>query len=327
MKTAKFITRNYHNFNAGVVKNASIGWENLLKYNGKMVLAMAGAMSTAKIGISLAELIRKNKIHAICTTGANLEEDLFNLIEGDYYTKLNYENLSLQDETKLENRVLDTCIPESVMREVENYILPLWTTAERQNKSYFPHEYFYKILDSHFLKDSASSKDSWLVAAKDKNIPLFIPGWEDSTIGNVFVAEVVKGRFKSYNIIKSGLQYMESLIKWYGKNDDHNIGLIQIGGGIAGDFVICSVPLINQDLNDPKAKDKKQFPSPISKVDYWSYFCQITDSTTSYGSYSGASCKEKITWGKLKPNCKNLFNINSDATIVFPLMANYILGK
>ena len=121
----------------------------------------------------------------------------------------------------------------------------------------------------------------------------------------------IKGHIKDLSGVKSGLEMMESLITWYRENTKSNgIGFFQIGGGIAGDFPICVVPLIQQDLKED--------------VKLWSYFCQISDSTTSYGSYSGAVPNEKITWGKLGSDMPS-FIIESDATIVAPLIFQYVL--
>jgi deoxyhypusine synthase len=127
------------------------------------------------------------------------------------------------------------------------------------------------------------------------------------------VANHVKGNIKNLDTVKSGLHQMKKLIGWYTENTVNNgIGFFQIGGGIAGDFPICVVPLISQDLE----KDAR----------LWSYFCQISDSTTSYGSYSGAVPNEKISWGKLDGDSPK-FIIESDATIVAPLIFSYILAS
>jgi deoxyhypusine synthase len=88
------------------------------------------------------------------------------------------------------------------------------------------------------------------------------------------------------------------------------VGFFQIGGGIAGDFPICVVPSIKYDLGEP--------------VKPWAYFCQISDSTTSYGSYSGATPNEKITWDKLTRDTP-MFVVESDATIVAPLLLSALL--
>lgn len=318
----EFIEKNFQHFNSAVVKDASEAYIQHMKNGGKMFLAMAGAMSTAEIGITLAEMIRQDKIHAISTTGANLEEDIFNLVAHDFYERVpGYRYFDKNDEENLLkrhlNRVTDTCIPEEeAMRRIEKVIQKYWYKAQEEGKRYFPHEYMYQIikdgvLEKHYLIDP---KDSWLIAACEKNLPIFIGGWEDSTLGNVFVADYKRGNIKDTSIVKFGAESMASLIDWYeAASKDSSIGFFQIGGGIAGDFPICVVPLLEQDL---MKKDIRK----------WGYFCQISDSTTSYGSYSGAVPNEKITWGKLDKETPS-FVIESDATIVAPLMFAYILGE
>jgi deoxyhypusine synthase len=321
-----FVKRNYKHFNSAVVVDAAEAYIKLLDANGKMFLVMGGAMSTAELGISLAEMIRQGKVHAICCTGANLEEDLFNLVANKHYKRIpNYRELSPQEEKKLfdshMNRVTDTCIPEEeAMRRIEKQIFKLWKKSDENNERHFPYEYMYQIIKSGALKEfyEIDPKDSWLIAACEKNLPIWTPGWEDSTLGNIFVA-LTRGRnyynekINNIQIVKSGLEQMSFLIDWYRENSkDSSIGFFQIGGGIAGDFPICVVPLIQQDLNE--------------ECKLWGYFCQISDSTTSYGSYSGAVPNEKITWGKLAVDTPK-FVIESDATIVAPLIFAYVLGK
>jgi len=318
-KIKDFILNNFKHFNAATVVDAAEGWSKLLKNGGKMFLSMAGAMSTGEIGISLSEMIRKDKVHAICCTGANLEEDIFNLVAHDHYKRIpNYRDLSPEDEHKLWekqlNRVTDTCIPEEeAMRRIEKKLLPLWQKAENAGKRFFPYEYIYQLIKGGELKEyyEIDPKDSWTVAACERDIPIFTPGWEDSTLGNVLVGNYKNGRIKNLNIVKCGLEQMDTLIDWYLKSSkDAPIGFFQIGGGIAGDFPICVVPLIRQDMK----KDCR----------LWGYFCQISDSTTSYGSYSGAIPNEKITWEKLGIDTPK-YVIESDASIVAPLIFQYVL--
>jgi deoxyhypusine synthase len=317
----QFIDSNYLHFNASVVKSASQGYVKHLSKGGKMLVTLAGAMSTAELGISLAEMIRQNKVHAISCTGANLEEDIFNLVAHKHYVHVpHYRTLSSKDELALWNkglnRVTDTCIPEEeAMRRIEHNILHFWQKADDNGERYFPHEYMYQLIRSGKLKKyyQIDPKNSWLLAACEKNLPIFVPGWEDSTLGNVFVAAYKKGNISDLKIMKSGVETMDTLIDWYKDTSKKNsIGFFQIGGGIAGDFPICVVPLIRQDLK--------------SKCPLWGYFCQISDSTTSYGSYSGAVPNEKITWEKLDAKTPK-FVIESDATIVAPLMFAYIMAS
>lgn len=316
-----FMKDNFRHFNSAVLVDASEAYVKHINKGGKMMITLAGAMSTAELGITLAEMIRRDKVHAITSTGANLEEDLFNLVAHNYYVRVpHYRDLSPKDEVSLLkknlNRVTDTCIPEEeAMRRLEKELLEFWQKAEKENKRYFPHEFMYQLIKSNKLKKhyQIDPKNSWLLASCEKNLPIFVPGWEDSTMGNVFVSQIRKKNLKNFSIMKSGLETMDNLIDWYLANSKKsNIGFFQIGGGIAGDFPICAVPLIRQDLK--------------TKCKLWSYFCQISDSTTSYGSYSGAVPNEKITWEKLSIDTPR-FVIESDATIVAPLMFAYILGE
>jgi deoxyhypusine synthase len=321
MSVQEFIKHNYRHFNAAVLVDAAEAYRRHLDQGGKMLLAMAGAMSTAELGLSLAEMIRQDKVHAICTTGANLEEDIFNLVAHNHYRRVpNYRNLTDDEELALRerglNRVTDTCIPEEeAMRRIERQVLKYWQEADREGKRLFPYEFMYQLIRNCNIREffEIDPKDSWVYAACQKNLPIFTPGWEDSTLGNIFVANVVRGDVGNIQVVKSGLEQMAALIDWYRTTSkDQSIGFFQIGGGIAGDFPICVVPLIMQDLRE--------------KCRLWGYFCQISDSTTSYGSYSGAVPNEKITWGKLDRNTPR-FVIESDASIVAPLMFAYVLGE
>jgi len=319
MSIKNFMRHNYRHFNAAVCVDAAEGWALHLKNGGKMLVTLAGAMSTAEIGVTLAEMIRKDKVHAVCCTGANLEEDIFNLVAHEYYERVpHYRNLTPDDEQALYdrgmNRVTDTCIPEDeAIRRIENEILEIWSKADKAGESYHPYQFIYKLIESKQLEKhyQIDPKHSWLLAAQEKNLPIFVPGWEDSTLGNIFVSHVIRGDLKSFHTVKSGLELMAEMVEWYRATaKESSIGFFQIGGGIAGDFPICVVPLIRQDLEE--------------ECKLWGYFCQISDSTTSFGSYSGAIPSEKITWGKLAVDTPS-FVIESDASIVAPLIFSYLL--
>ncbi|MGA7857630.1 MAG: deoxyhypusine synthase family protein [Terracidiphilus sp.] len=316
-----FIKHHYRHFNAAALIDAAEAYNKLLASGGKMFVTIGGAMSTAELGLSLAEMIRQDKIHAITCTGANLEEDVFNLVAHNFYERVpHYRDLTPADEAKLlsrhMNRVTDTCIPEmEAMRRIENEVLKEWVRADQAGERFFPHQFMYKILLSGDLDKSfqIAPKDSWLLAAAKKNLPMFVPGWEDSTLGNMYAGHCISGDVKKVHTVRTGIEYMMELAEWYTETTAKSpLGFFQIAGGIAGDFPICVVPMLHQDLQR-------------DSVPLWAYFCQISDSTTSYGSYSGAVPNEKITWGKLGENTPK-FIIESDASIVAPLIFAYVLG-
>ncbi len=317
-----FVHHHYRHFNAAALIDAADAYKSHVAGGGSMFMTLAGAMSTAELGLSLAEMIRKKKVHAICCTGANLEEDIFNLVAHDHYVRVpQYRELTAMDEEDLLsrhlNRVTDTCIPEEeAIRRIERVVLDAWMSADQKNEQYFPHEFLYEILRSGKLEEhyQIDPKDSWMVAACEQNLPIIVPGWEDSTLGNIFASHCITGEISNVHTVKGGIEYMMMLTQWYERTAaDSSVGFFQIGGGIAGDFPICVVPMLQQDLQ------KEDTPR-------WGYFCQISDSTTSYGSYSGAVPNEKITWGKLSAETPK-FIIESDATIVAPLIFACVLDQ
>ncbi|CAN5218953.1 deoxyhypusine synthase family protein [soil metagenome] len=319
---ADFVHHHFRHFNSATLVDAADNYLRHLDEGGRMLMTLAGAMSTAELGLSLAEMIRKNKVHAICCTGANLEEDLFNLVAHDHYARIpHYRELSASDEEGLLerhlNRVTDTCIPEEeAIRLIEHTVFEEWKDADREQRQLFPHEFLYRILNNGTLRDryQIDPADCWLMAAAERDLPLYVPGWEDSTLGNIFAAHCMNGAIRNVHTVRSGVEYMIHLADWYRTScDGAGIGFFQIGGGIAGDFPICVVPMLQQDLRLPDTPR-------------WAWFCQISDSTTSYGSYSGAVPNEKITWGKLSASTPR-YVIESDATIVAPLIFACVLGR
>jgi deoxyhypusine synthase len=316
-----FVKHHYRHFNSAALVDAAEGYVQFLQTGGKMFLAMAGAMSSAELGLSLAEMIRQDKIHGISCTGANLEEDIYNLVAHDHYVRIpNWRDLTPEDEHELLsrhlNRVTDTAIPEEeAIRRIEAAILDEWVAADAAGERYFPHEFLYRVLRSGKLEPhyQIDPKNSWMLAACEKNLPIFVPGWEDSTTGNIYASHVMRGNVKNVHTVRTGIEYMIRLSEWYTETTVQNsLGFFQIGGGIAGDFPICVVPMLRQDM--------EQEETPL-----WGYFCQISDSTTSYGSYSGAVPNEKITWEKLDITTPK-YLIESDATIVAPLIFAYVLA-
>ena len=319
MNVTDFLETHFQHFNARELRDAARSYGQFVDAGGKMMVTLAGAMSTGELGLSLAEMIRKGKVHAVTCTAANLEEDLFNLVAHDEYKTIqDWRALSVEDEVKLRdagfNRVTDTCIPETVMRHLEHRLMKLWAKKAEDADSWMPAEFMFALLDDPGFNEhfQVPRENSWIAAAKDAGIPIYTPGIEDSTLGNIYAARVFDGTVPNHSAIATGTEQMEKLIGWYEQtSQDSPIGIFQIGGGIAGDFPICVVPLLKQDLQ----KD----------VRLWGYFCQISDAVTSYGGYSGAVPNEKITWYKLDPESPK-FMIQSDASICAPLVFAHVLG-
>jgi deoxyhypusine synthase len=317
LPTLDLILRNYKNFNARATRDATLAYWRHVEKGGRMFWAVAGAMSSAQLGITLAPAIRAGLIHGLSVTGANLEESLFRLVAHDHYKDFpEYRYFTKADDTRIleerMRRVTDTSIPEDeAFRAVEQYLVPMWKKASERGERRFWHEYFYELVQQlPATLHQGSADECWLLAAAKARLPVVVPGHEDSTFGNIFASHVKTGECGA-QIVKSGVEYMVALYDQYQElSSGAGVGFFQIGGGIAGDFPICVVPSIKYDLQQP--------------VKPWAYFCQISDSTTSYGSYSGATPNEKITWDKLTAETP-MYVIESDATIVVPLVLRALL--
>jgi deoxyhypusine synthase len=327
-----FLKDHFLHYNSGALVRAAEGYKAHVEKGGKMMVTLAGAMSSARLGRILAPMIRAGKVHAISTTGANLEEDIYRLIAFKHYAYLPNYRMSAQEEEKLLeqsfNRVTDLGIPEhEAMRVLESRLHAEWKKAEEEQAAvpanapiseklrkgrYFPHEFLYKILQHKDLPIDGHKEESWVLACMEKNVPIFTPGWEDSTSGNMFIAAIRRGIIQNPLTVRDGKEAFNSLADWYIENSAKApIGFFQVGGGIAGDYPICVVPMLRQDME--------------MDVPLWSYFAQIRDSHESYGGYSGAYPTEKITWGKLDSN-SSIHDIVSDATICAPLIFGYVMG-
>jgi deoxyhypusine synthase len=317
LPTLELILRNFKNFNARATRDALLAYEKHIANGGRMFWAVAGAMSSAQLGITLAPAIRAGLVHGLSVTGANLEESLFRLVAHHSYKDFpEYRYFTKGDDTKIleqrMRRVTDTSIPEDeAFRAVEKFVVPMWTRASERGDRRFWHEYFYELVTTIPASlHEGNPAECWLLAAAEAKLPIVVPGYEDSTFGNIFASHVKLGDC-SANVVKSGIEYMAAFYDQYGElSTGAGVGFFQIGGGIAGDFPICVVPSIKYDLERP--------------VKPWAYFCQISDSTTSYGSYSGATPNEKITWDKLTAETP-MFVIESDATVIVPLMLTALL--
>lgn len=323
-----FAERTLRHCNGGSTLHAALWLKNHVDNGGKIVVTLAGALSSFQVGVTLAELIRKGKVHMVSATAANHEESYYRYVAHSHYAYIpRYTELTPEQEAELRDaglrRITDTFLPEDEsVRIMEPHLLKMWQAAQKKGERSFPHEYFRRLFSENLIQPDpmANPNDCWAYAAYKKNIPVIIPGFEDSTMGNIFASYTYGGKYRQdngpvidQNIMKSGLEYFTSMYDWYmDASKDSPIAFLQLGGGIAADFPICVVPSMKHDLKLKNVRD-------------WAGFVEIGSSPMSYGSYSGAGGKEKITWDKLSTQSYYQI-IQSDVTVAFPWIAAILLG-
>jgi deoxyhypusine synthase len=325
---SSFAQETLNHLNGGAALQSALWLKDHLAKGGKIVVTLAGALSSFEIGVMLAELIRQGKVHLVSATAANHEESYYRFVAYSHYAYIpRYTELTPEQEAELRDaglrRITDTFLPEDEsVRIMEPHLLKFWQEAMQKGERYFPHEYFWRLFDKNLIKPdpAGNPNDCWAYAAWQKKVPIVIPGFEDSTMGNVFASYCYNGAVRTdkgprldQHIMKTGLEYFGFMYDWYQKESkDSSIAFLQLGGGIAADFPICVVPSLKHDLKIKKVRD-------------WAGFIEIGSSPMSYGSYSGAGGKEKITWDKLSTQSYYQI-IQSDVTAVFPWIAAILLG-
>ncbi|MBI2463970.1 deoxyhypusine synthase family protein [Candidatus Peregrinibacteria bacterium] len=323
-----YTERTLNHCNGGATLQAAFWLKDHIARGGKIVVTIAGALSSFQVGVMLAELIRKDMVHLVSATAANHEESYYRYVAHSHYAYIpHYTELTPEQEAELRDaglrRITDTFLPEDEsVRIMEPHLLKMWKDAQKKGERYFPHEYFRKLFSEGliFPDPEANENDCWAYSAYKKNIPIVVPGFEDSTMGNIFSSYCYDGRCRKdngpridQNIMKTGLEYFHLLYDWYMETaKKHPIAFLQLGGGIAADFPICVVPSLKHDLKLKGVRD-------------WAGFIEIGSSPMSFGSYSGAGGKEKITCDKLSPQSYYQI-IQSDVTVVFPWIAAILLG-
>jgi deoxyhypusine synthase len=317
-----FIDKHFKHYNAGSLRDAAEAYASLIASGGQMVLAMAGALSTGEIGISLAEMIRQKKIHAISCSPASMEESMFLLCGQAHSIDIpDYHERTRDDDKKLADqhtpRVTDVTISERHgMKVVEDALVPLWQRDQQQGIRRYPFEYLYELLNSEALKAdyTGDPEECWMLEAAKANLPLYTCGWSDSTLGQVYTALALKGEIADPALMKSDIEALMQFARWYVRTStDHPVGFLEAGGGAAADWSICVVPMLKQDYG------REQTP-------FWALWIQCTVGIESVGSYSGASGQEKITWSKTSPDTP-MFTVFGDCTISLPLLFAYVLGQ
>ncbi len=323
-----FAERTLRHCNGGSTLQAALWLKEHLANGGKLVVTLAGALSSFQIGVTLAELIRKNKVHLVSATAANHEESYYRYVAHSHYAYIpRYTELTPEQEAELRDtglrRITDTFLPEDEsVRIMEPHLLKMWKEAQKKGERSFPHEYFRRLFAEGLIKPDpmANPDDCWTLAAYEKKVPIVIPGFEDSTMGNIFASYTYGGKWRKDKstvldptIMKGGLEYFTWMYDWYMEEaKDAPIAFLQLGGGISADFPICVVPSLKHDLQ------------LHGKIRDWAGFVEIGSSPMSYGSYSGAGGKEKITWDKL--STKSYYQIiQSDVTVAFPWIAAVLL--
>ena len=182
MSITQFMDHHFRHFNARETVDAAKAWKQHVEQGGKMLLAMAGAMSTAELGISLAKMIRAGKVHAISCTAANFEEDIFNLVAHNEYRMVpHYRDLSPDGRAATARRRVQPrdrhLHPRNGHPPSRRRLMDYWIEAGEKGESHFASEYFYRLFEIGVSTNTTRlpKEDSWCWPPRDRH-SVYAPG-------------------------------------------------------------------------------------------------------------------------------------------------------
>jgi deoxyhypusine synthase len=297
----------------GEGKNVAMGFEVLLKMikdkNCKVVMTLSGIMTMAKMSSLIAYMIEKEWVNILASTGALIGHGLVEGVDLKHYKYDPKFSDVLLAKQKL-NRITDTIEPEKNLDHIEKLIHNVLTKEFKNGGITSPSEIIFLI--GKYLFEKYPSKISILTSAYKKNVPIFIPAFYDSELGNdVIIYNLIQKQKNLPNLIVDQEKDELKLIDLV--TSSKRLGIFSIGGGVPRNNMQNVAPLIEIITFRTNLK--------LKEVKY-SYGCRIAPDEVYLGHLSGCTYSEGVSWRKMDPKGK-FAEIKSDATLILPF---YVWG-
>ena len=275
-------------------------------------LTISGAMTVGKMDLVICDMIELGMIHAISSTGALMAHGLVSSIGLKHY-KYNprYDDTELA-RRKL-NRVTDTLEPETNLDTVEEIIGEVIDNLDgKQTLSPTAlNRLIGKYLAEHYPNERGILKSAYL-----KKVPVFVPAFVDSELGNDIYIHNIKRRRRGKKPILMDLERdSKELIKIV--TGAKKFGIFSIGGGVPRNNVQNVAPLI-EIINERLG--------PTYPNRRFSYGVRICPDKPHFGHLSGCTYSENESWRKADKN--GIYaEMLADATQVWPFLIKYLMEK
>ncbi len=277
-----------------------------------VILCLAGSLVSAGLKQIFVDLIRNNMVDAIVSTGANI-------VDQDFFEALGYKHYIADDQYKYGNedgtlrelmidRIYDTFIDEEELRhcdETTEKIANMLPTRPHSSREFIREMGAYLVREGKTPKDGGV--DSMVLAAYEKNVPIFCPAFSDCSAGFGLVAHQHARQGKPMVSIDSAKDFYELTQL---KIANPTTGLLMIGGGVPKNFaqdIVVAADILGTD-------------APMHK-----YAVQVTVADVRDGALSSSTLKEASSWGKVDTTFEQM--VYSEATLALPLIAGYAWHK
>jgi deoxyhypusine synthase len=280
-----------------------------------VVMTLAGAMTVAKQGLIISELIDRGIVNAVVSTGALMAHGL---VEATGRSHFRY-NPDVPDTELYEqgyNRVYDTLEPEQNLDDVEEVmseILEGWDHNEVVCSYKLNH-----AIGEHLAKRSKDQRGI-LRSAYEKGVPVFVPAFTDSELGlDVALNNRLRestGRHKlRFDPFEDLEHFAATLLR------QTRLGIFTIGGGVPRNWSQQFGPFL--ELRHRRLGENL----PLKR---YHYGVRICPEPVYWGGLSGSPYSEAISWGKFVPPAEGgkFGEVFVDATVGMPLIVAAVLER
>jgi deoxyhypusine synthase len=270
--------------------------------NCGIILCLAGSLISAGLKKTILTLLENNMVDAIVSTGANI-------VDQDFFEGLgfkHYQGSPQLEDTELQtlgiDRIYDTLIDEDELRICDNTICEI--ANKLAPRAYSSREFIVEM--GAYLAQHGKNKESIVLRAYEKNVPIFVPAFSDCSAGFGLVMHQVAHpqQHVSIDSVKDFRELTQLKIA------AGETGLLMIGGGVPKNFaqdVVVAADLLGKSV-------------PLHK-----YAVQITVADERDGALSGSTLREACSWGKVSVAYEQM--VFCEATIALPLIAGYAYNK
>jgi deoxyhypusine synthase len=276
-------------------------------------LTLSGAMTIAKMGLVICDMVDLGMVQVISSTGALMAHGLIEGVGLKHY-KHNPAHTDVFLAERQLNRVTDTLEPEENFSHIEEIVdKVLWSFKGEQpiSPSRF-HEEIGKFLSAHYPNDRGILKSTY-----EKKVPVLCPAFVDSEIGNdVFVHNERRRREGLPPLIVWPELDSELLVRTMINSE--RAGIFSIGGGVPRNNTQNVAPLIEI------ANERLDLDMPTRM---FTYGCRIAPDAMYYGHLSGSTYSENGSWRKMDIKAGRFSEIRADATQVWPFLIRYVMER
>src|SRR5947207_91934 len=290
-------------FSARDLGRAAEIYDAMLRDEGcTIILCLAGSIFSAGLKNVIVDLVRHNMVDAIVSTGAIIvDQDFFEALGFKHYKG----EVNMNDDVLRRlaiDRIYDTYIDEDQLRVCDS------TCAEIANKleprPYSSRE-FIREMGRHLTK-KAKNRDSVVLAAFEKNVPIFVPAFSDCSAG--------------FGLIYHQWHHPDAHVSIDSARDFLELTKIKIESKVSSLFMIGGVAPKNFAEDTAVAADYLGLHGGMHK-----YAVQITVADVRDGALSSSTLKEANSWGKVDQGAEQM--VYAEATLALPLIAGYAWHK